>query len=282
MAIKSFCISLVVVATILVSPVRLAAQTNPFDPPPGPKRVDLSGSTGLMFSTDWSNLVLLGSVSPASGVLEQVLVRDLTRDPGAVYDGAATYWRGRYGFRAHGGFSRSCLSVGGTCTALNGASEAVKVNTWMYDVGGAIGLLDYRPARWAWPYVFAGLGGVTYDIKQIAGPPVTFIERPPTRGSDGAVIVRDTPGDLLISIDELGIETEVALNFGVGTDFRIPLGATSVGVRLELSDHMHHSPIDLRVRDLDMRGGQSVDAPLDFILVHNLRAAVGFVLQVGR
>ena len=39
---------------------------------------------------------------------------------------------------------------------------------------------------------------MTYDIKQLNGPPVTFIERRPTRGTEGAVIVVDTPSDLLI------------------------------------------------------------------------------------
>jgi hypothetical protein len=73
-----------------------------------PPRVDLSASAGLLMptETDWSDLVLLGSVSSASGVL----VRDLQVEPGTVFGAAATYLRGRYGFRAHGARSK-CIAV---------------------------------------------------------------------------------------------------------------------------------------------------------------------------
>src|SRR5688572_11962147 len=120
------------------------------DPPPGPPRVDISGSGGLLMSTDWSDLVLLGSVSPAVGALEQVLVRDLTVDPGPVYDGTITYWRGRYGFRAHAGFARSCVATGRSCGDLASPVDGtgrVHVKSYAYDVGGAIGLMEYKAAR---------------------------------------------------------------------------------------------------------------------------------------
>ena len=146
---------------LLVQAAPAVAQTDLFAIPPGPRRVDLSGSGGFLLSTDWSDLVLLGSVSSISGTVEQVLVRDLEVEPGPVFDGVVTYWEGRYGFRAHGGFARSCLAVGGIC-----GSSSVDVDAFMYDVGGAVGLIEYRRGAWAWPYLFLGVGGVTYDLER--------------------------------------------------------------------------------------------------------------------
>jgi hypothetical protein len=276
-----------VVAALLVGVFLIVASSTPAraqrltltEPPAGPPRVDLSGSGGLLLSSDWSDFVLLGSVSPSTGALEQVLVRDLVVDPGPVYDGTVTYWEGRYGFRAHFGFAKSCLAIGRSCGDIAAIADTgtVAVKSYGYDVGGAIGLLDYQAERWVWPYAFFGIGGITYDIDRTIGPPLTFIERRPAT-PPSAVISRDTD-PLLISIDELGIETRLALNVGLGTDFRIPLGPAGVGVRLEVSDHVHDSPLDVRVNALDAFRD---DAELDFGLVHNLRAAVGVVLQFGR
>jgi hypothetical protein len=236
--------------------------------------VDLSGSSGFLLSTDWSDLVLLGSVSTVSGALEQVLVRDLEVEPGPVFDGTVTYWEGRYGFRAHGGFASSCLAVGGNC-----GRGSVDVNAWMYDIGGAIGLIEYRRNALAWPYVFLGIGAVTYDLKETVGPPLSFIEHRPPGGTEGRVFVRDDPDQLLIAIDELGIETKLAFNVGVGTDLRVPIGPASVGLRLEVSDHIHRSPIDLRISNIDEPAATQF---VDFGFVHNLRAAAGLVIQFGR
>ncbi len=252
------------------------------DPPPGPPRVDISGSGGLLMSTDWSDLVILGSVSPVAGALEQVLVRDLTVDPGPVYDGTITYWRGRYGFRAHTGFARSCIAVGRRCGDIPSFADGtgrVQVKSYAYDVGGAIGLIEYNNARWAWPYVFFGLGGVTYDLDRTIGPPLTFIERAPANDAAGVVVAR--PDTLLITTNELGLETRFALNIGVGTDFRIPLGRAGIGVRFELSDLLHESPVDLQVATLQAYDVGTQQMP-NFGVVHNLRAAAGFVVHFGR
>lgn len=276
--------SVVVVLAILIAPAAAVAQNDPFSIPPGPKRVDLSGSGGMLMSTDWSDLVLLGSISNVSGAFEQVLVQDLVVDPGPVFDGVVTYWEGRYGFRVHAGFAQSCLAVGRSCGSLPnvGTSGGVDVDAWTYDVGGAIGLIDYRRGAWAWPYVFVGVGGVTYDLEHTVGPPLTFIERRPARLPSGQIIVsRDEPDQLLIAIEELGLETRLAFNVGVGTDFRIPLGAASLGVRFELSDHMHRSPVDLRIANVEGFRWAN-DTELDFGTVHNLRAAAGLVVQFGR
>ena len=276
-----------VLASIIV-PSSAAAQRDPFAFPLDSRRVDVAASAGYLLSTDWSDLVLLGSVSPFTGAFEQVLARDLVVEPGPVLNGTATYWEGRYGFRVHAGLARSCLAVGRRCGALAvvgpaAAPESVDVDAWMYDIGGAIGLIEHVPGRWVWPYVFFGVGGVTYDLEPSAGPPLgLFIERAPPRVADRQVVIARAGADnLLIAIDELGIETELAFSFGIATDFRVPLGPAGVGLRLEVSDHLHRSPLDIRIADV---GG--VDAGdggrLDFGVVHNLRASAGLVLHFGR
>jgi hypothetical protein len=151
----------------------------------------------------------------------------------------------------------------------------------MYDVGGAVGLLDYRRGALVFPYAFFGLGGVTYDLDRTVSPPLSFIERRPPRTADELKIeLDDDPDQLLIAIDELGLETRLALNIGVGSDFRVPLGPASVGIRLEVGDNIHRSPIDLSVINIDRF--VPAGTQLDFGWVHNLRAAAGLVVSFGR
>lgn len=266
---------------LLLGAAPATAQYDPFAIAPGPRRVDISGSGGMVLSTDWSDLVLLGSVSSVSGALEQVLARDLTVDPGPVFDGVVTYWEGRYGFRVHAGFAHSCLAVARSCAdaAIAGTSGTVDVDAWMYDVGGAIGLLEYRRGRVAWPYVFFGLGGVTYNLERGVGPPLTFIERRTAAGD--TIVVTHESDPLLIAAEELGIETRFALNLGLGSDFRVPIGGGSIGVRLEVSDHIHRSPVHIEIGQLEgFRPAR--ETHVDFGFVHNLRAAAGLVVQFGR
>jgi len=266
------------------SPSKAAAQWDPFNPPRDPRHVDVSGSAGLRLSTDWSDLILFGTVSPATGVLEQVLARDLVFVPGPVFDGTVTYWEGRYGFRAHGGFSRRCLAVARRCGAiptLDGVTQgSVDVDASYYDVGGAIGLIEYHRNPWVWPYTFFGVGGVTYDIKQSVSPPLQmFIERRPP-ATPQVTITSDRSRPVLIAIDELGLETKFAFNFGIGTDFRVPLGAAGVGLRFELSDNVHESPLRIRVVDVNAFTDNDVVQP-NARFVHNLRASGGVVLHFG-
>jgi hypothetical protein len=237
----------------------------------------------VLVPSDWSDLVLLGSLSSATGALEQVLVRDVRVKPGRVFGAAATYWRARYGFRAHGAFSDSTLTLGPSFDPVEGSID-VNVDTWMYDVRGAIGLIEYTPKRIAWPYVFVGLGGITYDLSRTVTPPLrSFIERPPAGGTAPArVIVDDDGRQFVVAVDELGLETVFAFNFGVGTDFRIPIGGGGVGLRLELSDHIAPSPLGLRIRELGDHGGLGASDAVRFGVVHHLRAAAGIVLQIGR
>ena len=243
--------------------------------------MDVSASVGLLVPTDWGDLVLLGSISPVSGILEQVLVRDLSVEVDAVFSGAVTYWQGKYGFRAHAGLSRSTLVFG---EPLGGGGDpfTADIDTWFYDVRGAIGLVEYSPGRRIWPYVFVGFGGITYDLERPVSPPLlTFIERGPTIQPD-IVVVEDDGTQFIVAVDELRTETVLALNFGVGADFRIPMGAAGIGLRVELSDHVARSPVGLRIRELSPLGGLASDSTVHFGRVHHLRASAGLVVQVGR
>jgi hypothetical protein len=268
-----------VVGAALLLPSVSAAQgwSQPWaDPQDRPPRVDVSGSVGFLAPTDWSDLVLLGTISSTAGVLEQVLVRDLRVEPDSELGGSVTYWRGRYGFRVQGGFSSSSI--------LSNERVGVDVDTWLYNLGGAIGFLEYAPGRWVWPYGFVGIGGVTYDLASRISPPLSmFIERRPA-APDGRreVVIVDNPREFLLAVDELDTETVFALNFGVGTDFRIPLGPAGIGLRLELADHVTTSPVGLRIGALRRAGTLAADTGVEFGPVHHFRASAGFVLQFGR
>lgn len=270
-------------------PCAVSAQTwdEPWsDPRDYPPRVDLSVSGGWAAPTDWSDLVLIGSISSVSGAIEQVLVRDVRVEPDAVFGVAVTYWRDRYGVRAGGTFSRSSLTIGGTSLDETDPARDVlsaSVNTWSYDLRGVIGFLKYRPSRPVLPYAFFGLGGITYDLDRTITPPLlTFIQRPGTLPS-GNVVVRGEGGqEFVLAVDELGLETVPAFDFGVGSDFRIPFGAGALGLRIEVSDHISPSPLHVRIRQLSASGGLTEDDAVDFGGVHELRAVAGLVVQIGR
>ena len=216
-----------------VTPLGAWAQLDPRIAP-GPRRVDVSGTGGFLVSTDWSDLVLLvqsrrpaarsSNCSCAISSLSQVLclmLRSLI-GRGATACARTAASRGRV--------SRS-LAVA-AISPRSRWSSSVDVDTYLYDIAGVIGMMDYRPRAWVWPYIFFGVGGITYNLEQGVSPPLTFIER--RRTVDGqTLIVRESPDQLLIAIDELGVETQLALNLGVGADFRIPMGPASLGVRFE-------------------------------------------------
>ena len=253
-----------------------------------PPRVDVSVSAGLLVPTDWSDLVLLGSISPVSGVLEQALVRDLSVEPEVVLGGALSYWRGKHGFRAQVGLSRSTLLIGSGLLdgqPVSGDPFEVDRDTWFYEVRGAIGLVEYSPTRRAWPYVFVGFGGITYDLERPVSPPLlTFIERVPTRPGDTGdiIIIEDDGREFILAVDELRLETVPAVNFGVGADLRIPFGGGALGLRVELSDHVARSPVALRIRELGPAGGLTSLDTVRFGRVHHLRVSAGVVVQIGR
>jgi hypothetical protein len=280
------------VVALTLSPSAVVAQdwSQPWaDPEDRPPRVDISASAGFLLPTRWSTLVLLGSISPVTGVLEQVLSRDLRVEPDKQFAGAATYWRGRYGARVQGGFSRSSLTIGGTPASnlLLSPSSAdvasISLDTWLYDVRGAIGFFEYAPTRKVWPYGFVGVGGITYDLKQTVSPALlTFIQRSGTLSDARTnIIVANNGREFLLAVNDLKVETVFAFDFGVGTDLRVPMGGGGVALRLELSDHVAPSPVGLHVRELSPFGGPASDG-VRFGVVHHLSATVGFVVQVGR
>jgi hypothetical protein len=275
--------------TLLSSSAFAQDWSQPWDDPMDrPPRVDLSASMGFVMPTNWSNLVLLGSISSGSGIFEQVLARDLRVEPDKAFGAAVTYWRARYGFRVQTDFSRSFLRIsgaplGGSQLSIGDSqSESVRIKTWLYDVRGVIGLLEYEPRRLAWPYVFFGMGGITYDLARTVSPPLTILEHGVSGTGDAIVIIRDRGRQFVLSEDELGLKTVFSGNFGVGTDFRIPLGPGGLGVRLELSDRVAPSPLRLRIAELSPAGGFVGDDVVRFGLVHHLSATAGLVLQFGR
>ena len=259
------------------------------DPRDRPPRLDLSVTTGYAVPTDWSDLVILGSLSSATGALEQVIVRDLRVEPDLVLGAAVTYWRDRYGFRTQVSMSRSTLTVGGALDAAEAGGPrervAADVDTWSYEVRGTIGLVEYTPDRKALPYVFLGLGGVTYDLSTTVTPPLlTFIQNPAIRrnGNGGIVIVEEDGSQFLVAVDELSMETQLAFSFGAGVDFRIPFGGGGMGVRLEVSDHLSESPLTVRITEMNPGGAFASDSAIRFGAVHDLRVTAGVVFQIGR
>jgi len=262
---------------LMLRPARASAQPlpEPWADPQDSTRVDLSAFVGILSPTNWSNLVLLGSIS-TGGVVEQILARQLRVDAEKAYGGAVTYWEGRYGFRVQGGYSQSSLRIS--------SAPPVGAKTWLYDVRGVIGAVDYRPRRRVLPYGFLGFGGITYDLAQTVSPPLTFITQAPAVSTGQTVIVVGDRGQqFLLSEDELDAKTVFAVNFGVGTDFRLPIGPGGAALRVELSDHVARSPLELRVSQLSGPGAFiSNDSVVRFGAVHHLSATVGVVLQIGR
>jgi hypothetical protein len=244
--------------------------------------------------TRWSDLVLLGSISPASGALEQVLTRDVHVKPDTEFTAAGTYWRGSYGFRARAGFSRSSVRINGAPVPgspqsapgnnISGEIASVGIDTWLYDVGGAIGFVEYEPTRLVWPYGFIGFGGITYNLKKAITPPLTFIEQGPSRpdANGNTVIVLSDGRQFLVTTNALSTDTVFAVNVGLGADFRIPLRRAGVGLRLEVADHIAASPLALRVEELSPFGALPSDTGIRSRLVHHLSATAGLVVQFGR
>ena len=283
------------VVALTMRPATVAAQdwSQPWaDPLDRPARVDISVSGGVLMPTRWSDLVLLGSGTPAGGVLEQVLTRDIHVEPDTEFTAAATYWRSRYGLRVRGGFSRSSVSIGAVPLAgvslstppasAVGAASSIGIDTWLYDLGLSIGFLEYEPRRVVWPYGFFGVGGITYDLKQAIAPPLAFLEHPPSAPPANTIIVTDDGHQFLLTTNTLSTETVFAFNLGLGTDFRIPLKSGGVALRLEVADHIAGSPLAFRVEELSSFGTVPIDTGSRYRLVHHLSATAGVVVQIGR
>lgn len=291
MRVPAILISLALLAS--TAPISASAQEE------GPRRWDLTLAGGASWSTNWSDLVILGTTG---GLVERILVRGLRVAPGPMADLAVTYWEERYGFRVHGGWVHSCLAVGPSCVA-NGLSPEerlqlrlpardIDVNTWYADVGGAVNLVKLKPRQAARPYLFFGAGAVVYSVGQgIRNLLPTFVVLGGAPGvlrfdsTTKAVVITDSP--FLVDVPEPGLETQFAGTFGFGTDFRIPVGRGGVGLRLEAADHVTKSPLHVRYaqtpeeEEFFLRrrrdGAETVD--FDFGLVHNLRFTAGLVLE---
>ena len=286
---------------LLLAALPVAAQDR-WDPPRDhpdtvPRHLDVNVSVGGLYSTDWSDLVLVGTVGGTTGAFQQVLLRDLSVDPAEAVSLGVTYWEGRLGFRTTAGFSRSCLAVGAGCRlpdppadaergdAFLPPEEEVNINTWTVDVAGMIRLRDLEgPHGWA-PYVTLGAGGVVYDPDvEIAGLLPQFVDAPrqePVDDEHLRVIVDDTHA-FMIGMDEVGLTTRWAWLAGIGTDLRIPLGDGGLGLRVELTSHTVRSPLRFRILPLDGDETPGADGfrELDFGSVHNLRLTAGVVADV--
>lgn len=289
---------LFVLSTLLGAPV--AGQDrwgSPWaDPDTVPRQLEVSVSGGGLYSTDWSDLVVLGTIGGTTGTFQQVLFRNLSVDPAFAGSVAVTYWEGRYGFRMHAGFSRSCFAVGPACVRpadlvdvddiFLPPAEEIGVDTWLLDVAGVFRLRDRTSARWWDPYLMIGWGGVGYDpdveIAQLL-PQFLDVPRQEVEGDGTVRVVIDDTDAFLISMDEVGFRTQQAWILGVGSDLTIPLGNGGVGLRVELTSHTTASPLRLRILPLDDRrrfGGPDDFRVLDFGTVHNLRLNAGLVLGV--
>ena len=264
----------------IAAPGDTAAQTGLSRLDPGPGRIDLSASVGALEPTAWGDLVLLETLT-AGGINERILAREITLEPTEVIDATVTYWEGRYGFRVHGGFAQTCLAFGGRCEGpASGAiqSSSVDVDIWTADIGGSIGLRPYRSGTIVWPFAFFGVGAVSYRFDQPIAPPLTSTS---LALGDAPILVvgRGGPEQSVIVLEELNRETTFALTLGIGTDVRLPIGPVSVGLRLEGSDQIHPSPVDVRVTRIS---GFGRDVRFTFGWVHNLRASAGLVVTFGR
>jgi hypothetical protein len=276
-----------IVFTVLAcaSPARGQLPEPWADPYDYPGRVDISVSAGVGTATDWSDFVLLGSISSAFGIVEQVLVRDLRVQPDTQLGAAVTYWRGRYGVRVQASRAKSTLVVGGTLAAPPAAlvadrSASIDIDTWSYDLRGVVNLIEYDRRGWIFPYAWVGMGGITYDLAQSVGPPLRFIDHPRPIGPEELVVLDRRSREFLLSVDEVAQETVFAINVGIGTDVRLPLGPGGIGLRVEVSDHVAPSPVGLRITELGRNS--LLTSGVGSHWVHHLRATAGFVVFIRR
>lgn len=284
---------LVLVPALLLSATPAAAQQRDlwteYD---GPRRLEFAVNGGLFLSSNWSNLVFLETIDRSGDVGRQVLLREFAVAPKLGGTGSITYWRGRYGFRVHAGFVRSCVTTGNRCEGSRLPEQdelevtEIDMDTWSYGVQGIVGLMEHTTGQWFRPYLIVGAGGVTYDLEHplstvLPGP---FTSTGPVRvGGGGTTVLLNDPATYLIAVDEVSLETRFALNLGIGTDFRIPVGPGGLGLRLELSDQISQSPVSLNVVRLD-RGIGFHSRGFDEVAfngrtVHNWRLSAGLMFE---
>jgi len=305
MAARAFRPASIALLLTALLPAALTAQgfpdenTDPFGRRNGPPHFDITFGAGAFASSDWSDLVLLSAGPAGTGAFNQIVLRDFAVLPGPAIDAAATYWRGRLGVRFHAAFSPSCISTGTSCDddrPENGEEprvfrqRAADIDTWIFDVNGVIGLREYDESRTFFPYALVGFGVVSFNPDDGEGLPPDFlvggIPTDPVNGERIIIILDDATTALVV--DELGFETVIAVTLGIGTHLRIPIGSGSVGLRLELADHISPSPLNARIIRIgddddffDINDPNAVVADLNRRAVHNVRFVAGIVLDIG-
>jgi hypothetical protein len=263
----------------------------------GPRRLEIGVSAGYAASTDWTDLVALHVFDTRGGIHRQVLLRNVAVAPGAGGAVAVTYWRGRHGFRASAGYSKSCLTTSSRCangpipppegSAALGVAE-VSMDVFRYGIDGIVGLRNWRDSQFWRPYLVVGVGGVAYDPDEDELPlfPGTFQTIVPQTAAPGTVVITNGATTLLVATDELGFEHVFGLTLGVGMDFRMPVGIGGVALRLEAADQITSSPFSVRVSRLDddndlccFDGGDG-STVFRAGAIHNLRISAGVAVEL--
>jgi hypothetical protein len=277
---------------LLLSASPLVAQRDMFRPYDGPRRLELSASAGYFWSSDWSNLILFESLGLVGDEARRVLLPPLAAAPGAGAQAAITYWKGRLGFRVHGGYAESCITSEPRCgdgrpAPVAGQSNAltpveVSLKTYSYGVQGVVAMGEYEEPQFFRPYFVVGGGGVTYDPAQSVP---RFLTAAPQGPGGVETVATSGPGQYTFNVSQAGLETRFAVSIGAGADFRLPVGSGGLNLRLEVSDHISQSPLGLqltRVNSGGVRGGRDPFQTIDLSAgaVHNLRANIGLAIEI--
>jgi hypothetical protein len=289
---RSITSRILVPALLLLAAKPAAAQRDLWTEYDGPRRFELAAGASVFLSTDWSDLILLESLGP-DGTHRQVLLREFAMAPEFGGHASVTYWKGRHGFRVHAGYVQSCLATGDRCEGSRTPVQTglppteIAMDTYIYGVQGIVGLIEHSPGQWFRPYLIVGAGGVTYDLDQplsvVLPGPLTSTGPVRVDREGETLVFADDPGTFLLSMDEVSLETRVAVNLGIGTDFRIPVGPGGLTLRLELSDHINQTPLSLRLARLD---DGLFDDGIDEVefngrAVHNWKVSAGLALEFG-
>jgi hypothetical protein len=215
--------------------------------------------------------------------------------PGLGGQAAITYWKGRLGFRLHGGYAESCVTAATRCgdgrsAPVAGGSPAldpqeVSLKTYSYGVQGVIAMSEHSEFyQWFRPYFLIGAGGVTYDPAESLP---TFLAGTQLRPGTGVeTVVTGGPGQYTFQIDQASLESRFALSIGAGTDFRIPVGRGGLSLRAEVTDQISQSPLGVRLTRVNTGGalgGRNSFEQIDLGVgaVHNLRATLGVAIEFG-
>lgn len=282
---------LVPIVLLLVSTPLVAQRRDPFTPYDGPRRLELSAGVGYFWSSDWSDLILFESLGLVGEEARRVLMPSLSSAPGAGGQAAITYWKGRLGFRLHGGYMESCVTAAPRCApgrqppSAGGAPAInptqVDLKTYFYGVQGVVALSEFNTGQWFRPYFMVGGGGVTFDPSEAIPRFLPGQQLGPTDGPE--TIVLGGPNQYTFTVGQAGLESRFAVTIGAGTDLRIPVGSGGLSLRMEVADHISRSPLGVtltRVAGSGLHGsGNFQQIELGSGVVHNLRASVGLAVE---